>query len=62
MKPEWQPRTISPEEQAFLDRLRARGIVVTPSTVPPGHPLPQPIDLEGVSLSDTVLEEREEQP
>ena len=58
--PKWKPRPIPPEERAFLDRLKAAGIDVTPSTVGPDYRLPEPIDLDGVSLSDAIIEMRRE--
>lgn len=54
----WKPRPIPPEERAFLDRLKAAGIDVTPSTVGPDYKLPEPIDLDGFSLSDLIIEMR----
>lgn len=46
------------EWQAFLDRAKAAGITITPSVSTPYDPMPEPIDIGGVSLSDAVIEDR----
>ncbi len=54
-----QMKTI-PSEQELIRRLAARGITLTPANVGPDDPLPEPVDLNGLSLSDAVIEMRPE--
>ena len=46
------------EWQAYPDRAEAAGITITPSDSMPYDPMPEPIDIGGVSLSDAVIEDR----
>jgi hypothetical protein len=41
-------------------RLAMMGVIVTPATVRPDTPIPEPLLIPGVSLSETVVQMRRE--
>jgi len=51
------PPPVPPDVAAFIARLAEDGIIVTPGSGDPRE-LPRPIEVPGVSLSATVIEER----
>lgn len=61
--PKTQPITdladLSDEHREFIERVRAAGMTITPARRRPGWTPPEPVRAN-TSLSDAIIEEREE--
>jgi hypothetical protein len=55
-----QPASQTPDPRALNSRLALRGVVITPATARPDTPIPEPLVIPGVSLSETVVQMRRE--
>jgi hypothetical protein len=55
-----QPVSTSDDPREINARLAALGVIVTPATVQPDTPVPEPLRIPGVSLSETVVQMRRE--
>jgi hypothetical protein len=57
-----QPANNPPDPQTLHERLSRLGVVITPATARPDTPIRQPLRIPGVSLSETVVQMRREDP
>lgn len=58
--PSHEHHPVRKEIRELAARLKEHGIELTPATIGPDYRFPEPIDLDGVSLSDAIIEMRHE--